>query len=366
MKRRRVAFTLVELLVVIAIIGILIALLLPAVQAAREAARRAQCTNNLKQLGTAALNFESTFKRYPPGMLAWANSVNYDLANHQCIGVLVHLLPYGEESELYERFANADKGNVTVGKGANANEWVSLVDVDKQRAPWMITSTSTDIYNGTSGTTRAAWTQIKAFQCPSTPERRATNVASMMAAYTSGTTSDMYIWTTRMPSSFGRTSYLGVGGYMGKVGTAAGDIANFPVTGVSTAKDKLKGIFFNRSKTSIRDVRDGTATTLLFGESTGVGQFVSNASSGTIGMTAPTATRNDPWSWIGCGVMYTKNHWDNPTWKEVREFRSDHGDITLFCNADGSVDAINKNVDPKTFVCLSAMADGQQTNTGDN
>src|SRR5690606_14511500 len=65
MRKTSNGFTLVELLVVIAIIGVLVALLLPAVQAAREAARRGQCTNNLKQFGLAAVNYESTHKRFP-------------------------------------------------------------------------------------------------------------------------------------------------------------------------------------------------------------------------------------------------------------------------------------------------------------
>src|SRR5437763_9279060 len=64
---RQAGFTLVELLVVIAIIGVLVALLLPAVQAAREAARRSQCTNNLRQFSLAALSYEDTFKNVPPG-----------------------------------------------------------------------------------------------------------------------------------------------------------------------------------------------------------------------------------------------------------------------------------------------------------
>ena len=69
MIRKSSGFTLVELLVVIAIIGVLVALLLPAVQAAREAARRTQCINNIKQMGLGAVNYESAHGSFPPGRL---------------------------------------------------------------------------------------------------------------------------------------------------------------------------------------------------------------------------------------------------------------------------------------------------------
>lgn len=94
----RNGFTLVELLVVIAIIGILIALLLPAVQAAREAARRAQCSNNLKQIGLAFLNYESTYKIFPAGA-----------RSHAATGWVwgfawgVPILPFAEQQALYDQ-----------------------------------------------------------------------------------------------------------------------------------------------------------------------------------------------------------------------------------------------------------------------
>jgi len=101
----REAFTLVELLVVIAIIGILIALLLPAVQAAREAARRSQCTNHLKQIGLGLANYEGSFKVYPPGRLGCDGS-GACTQNYQRVGTsgLVMLLPYVEQQTLYDRF----------------------------------------------------------------------------------------------------------------------------------------------------------------------------------------------------------------------------------------------------------------------
>jgi prepilin-type processing-associated H-X9-DG protein/prepilin-type N-terminal cleavage/methylation domain-containing protein len=91
------AFTLVELLVVITIIGILIALLLPAVQAAREAARRMQCSNNLKQIGLGVLNYENTNATLPIGA-NWGGSV---VKGHT---VFPALLPYVEQAALYDRY----------------------------------------------------------------------------------------------------------------------------------------------------------------------------------------------------------------------------------------------------------------------
>lgn len=94
--RARRAFTLVELLVVIAIIGILIALLLPAVQAAREAARRSQCSNNLKQLGLALHNYHGTLNCFPPGFLALTHQGT--VGGGWAWGVF--LMPYIEQSPL--------------------------------------------------------------------------------------------------------------------------------------------------------------------------------------------------------------------------------------------------------------------------
>jgi prepilin-type N-terminal cleavage/methylation domain-containing protein/prepilin-type processing-associated H-X9-DG protein len=104
---RRRAFTLVELLVVIAIIGILVALLLPAIQAAREAARRSQCTNNLKQIGLALSQHELTHKDYPAGRFACNGEPHRVCAGSNqkdWIGVsaFILLLPYVEEQQLFD------------------------------------------------------------------------------------------------------------------------------------------------------------------------------------------------------------------------------------------------------------------------
>ena len=104
----RRAFTLVELLVVITIIGILIALLLPAVQAAREAARRSQCTNNLKQIGMALHNYYQAHNVFPPGGLdyGWSGAGGTEPADKLIKNGngLVLLLPYLEQQALFDRY----------------------------------------------------------------------------------------------------------------------------------------------------------------------------------------------------------------------------------------------------------------------
>ena len=96
-RPHRRGFTLIELLAVIAIIAVLVSLLLPAVQQAREAARRSQCRNNLKQIGIALHNYADAFGTFPPGRI-----VNPVSGQGHCFSAYAHLLPYIEQQALYD------------------------------------------------------------------------------------------------------------------------------------------------------------------------------------------------------------------------------------------------------------------------
>jgi prepilin-type N-terminal cleavage/methylation domain-containing protein/prepilin-type processing-associated H-X9-DG protein len=108
-SRWRKGFTLVELLVVIAIIGILVALLLPAIQAAREAARRSECINNLKQWMLAFQNYHDTYGKFPAG---WGGTDTGDpvTGNHGQLGAYAVLTPFIEETALYEQITSPQQG----------------------------------------------------------------------------------------------------------------------------------------------------------------------------------------------------------------------------------------------------------------
>ena len=140
MKQR--GFTLVELLVVIAIIGVLVALLLPAVQAAREAARRMQCGNNMKQIGLSLQNYHDTFNSLPFG--ARGRYVNNSPANSgSSVGPswYVGILPFCEQKNLYDMIEQLHKGGQNYDGAGNNITTIGGV-CKGQKIPWMLCPSS--------------------------------------------------------------------------------------------------------------------------------------------------------------------------------------------------------------------------------
>jgi prepilin-type N-terminal cleavage/methylation domain-containing protein/prepilin-type processing-associated H-X9-DG protein len=145
-SRTRRGFTLIELLVVIAIIAVLIGLLLPAVQAAREAARRAQCVNNLKQLALAAMNYESASGCYPPDGYA-ATLTASDQGNYTGESFFVRMLPFYEQSALYNSF-NQSMFPTNAVNTTLAGVWLSVLACPSDPTAQTATNMSSPAYYG--------------------------------------------------------------------------------------------------------------------------------------------------------------------------------------------------------------------------
>lgn len=126
-KTRKRGFTLIELLVVIAIIAILVALLLPAVQQAREAARRTQCKNNLKQFGIALHNYHDTYRALPPGII---NVAGANGAGWACL-----TLPMMDQNPIYTQFAFEEANVSDTTTGTNGTQLTSQIDISNHRCP---------------------------------------------------------------------------------------------------------------------------------------------------------------------------------------------------------------------------------------
>jgi prepilin-type N-terminal cleavage/methylation domain-containing protein/prepilin-type processing-associated H-X9-DG protein len=320
-SRPRSAFTLIELLVVIAIIAILIGLLLPAVQKVRDAAARAQCQNNLKQIALAACNYDSTYGKLPPGYLGDPPQNGGIAFGAQYVGVLMYLLPYVEQDNLYKNaMAGApapdylDPGKVYPGFWNYGSFWT------------------------------AAHTNVKTFQCPSAAPLVA-NLGVFVAMHESA---DGFLYGGYFPtgswgnSYSGYTNYLGVAGYFGIVSWAL----------------PFNGVFVDRQQTSIANVtgRDGCANTLMFGEALGAPDSGNPAQGGS-------------WfnySWV-CGGLPTFPGIPQPAaWYS---FGSRHTAIVNFAFCDGSVHPVKKGInqgstDWNTYVYMSGWQEGQVVNTG--
>ena len=366
---RTSGFTLVELLVVIAIIGILVGLLLPAVQAAREAARRMQCSNNLKQLGLAIHNFESAYKKLPASSLAPTWNGNYNDNKYSYVGHLVMLLPYLEQSQVYQPFAaNIDTNASTYAGPASAeNNPVTPVNL-KRRAWWHDRAGSTVVRGGPvtyPDIMAVSTSKISAFLCPS-------DFADNVFRPNGGGIQYLFqVFGIRGPSisAYGMDDQLGrpvardtsATNYLGVMGRMPVDAATYGVTGAAAAAvDTYEGVFrYNKQKT-FASISDGTSNTLLFGEVTG--SWVDGSK--------PTG-RNFSFSWT-CSALpihwNTKNFAGVPFVTSVKawnRFSSMHTGLVQWTLSDGSVRGMSLSTNPDVMLGLGGAADGEVTTVVD-
>jgi prepilin-type N-terminal cleavage/methylation domain-containing protein len=316
------AFTLIELLVVIAIIGVLIGLLLPAVQKVREAANRMKCSNSLKQLALACMNYEGSYGYLPPGGIWLPNPAssggNWSSAKQNWI---YSVLPYVEQQGLYNQL-EPDPNRTSV----NGGYWMPTIPViGMLRCPSDSVLTDAPISNYVA------------------------NIGPICTAGPGGCT-----------NPFGAFNYCNQPSW--------GYTATSTVDDESNRLDQVRGAF-SRLGAVVRlaDISDGLSNTLLIGECLAYehdhiygNQHYLNANSGNSHCTTvvpinyKTDYHDNPWA--GACVGNPDHNYDN--WAVSWGFKSNHAGGANFAFGDGSVHFISQTIDMKTYCLLGCRNDG--------
>lgn len=294
-RSARRGFTLIELLVVIAIIAILVALLLPAVQQAREAARRSQCKNNLKQIGIALHNYHDVHSVLPPGWVsvdAGAHSA-HDGVNGAGWGLMV--LPSMDQANLYEEF----NPNVSIADPANASIRSQLLSV---------------------------------YRCPSDPQ------PDFWPIHEEGTTTVL--------------ANLPIANYVAAFGTEELDgCENAPGTAPVLANGQCRsdGIFYHNSKVRFRDITDGTSNTFMAGERRTDPNAMPAWYSTWVGMVPEGEEAFQR-------ILGVFDHPPNDPAAHLDDFSSQHTGGAHFLLADGHVRFVSENVDHGVYLGVGTIS----------
>jgi type II secretory pathway pseudopilin PulG len=353
---------------VIAIIGVLVALLLPAVQAAREAARRIQCQNNLKQMGLGALNHESTHGFYPTGgwNYNWGPDPDRGFGADQPAGWMYNLLPFIEQGTLRD-----------LGSG------LAYRSPARQAA-----------------LTQLIQTRVDAYLCPSRgvselPLTLWNNPVKNMGSYIRSIATSSGLFRGDYAASAGTTArydgdtWMGSGAgsaidgnysnaeaeYDRRVAQTPIDFCQDPATGLELnwARACQDGVSFIRSEVEIQQIEDGTTNTYLYGEK----HINPDEYSGGTSVNSPQLSFNTNqaaycgYEWDNYKVAWSFR-WDTPSKQEDFQPRSDtprdkstkrwgsaHPAVFNMVYCDGSVRSISYDVDPFVHSYSASRNDGQ-------
>jgi len=293
----RHGFTLIELLVVIAIIAVLIALLLPAVQQAREAARRSQCKNNLKQIGLALHNYHDAHRVLPPSDISEDAFNTSSRCARNSLSWMVQLMPYLDQATMFHALLEANAFN---------DCWRNISAVT----------------TGAGTTPAYAKTPIDVFMCPSDPS------APMNASM----------------GDYAKSNYVGVSG------------SPYRPTISGTTVTNPTGTFYVNARISFKNITDGLSNTAFVGErasiTIGATQKIASVWAGVWQNTSNSGS-------VVNGIMSTGAYYAINGDQGTANFCSPHTGGVHFVLGDGSVRFLSQHMAGTTQRDLGAIADGR-------